>query len=166
MSSKNGNAGLSGQQVAARNVERLQKWIDEQETAGDWADYIRGDKLNRTEIASECGFGRSVFSQNPAVASMLDALEARLAERKILKPGLSLKSPPENADAELVEIARSADAASKKAMATKAILERRVKSLEEKCAVLSAGLKAANEKNRQYKMIEDILQSTGRMPMP
>lgn len=68
----------SGQQLAQENVAKFASWIAEREAADDWNDYIRRGKLNRTTITEECDFALSVFQQNPAVKSDLEALEVRL----------------------------------------------------------------------------------------
>lgn len=76
----------SGQQLGKDNLLKLRSWIAERENANDWHDYLRGDKLNRSEIAAECGFSLSVMRQNPAVKSALEALEARLAALGVTQP--------------------------------------------------------------------------------
>lgn len=48
---------LSGQQHAVRSVEAFDSWIKDRDAAGDWLEYVRGDRLSRSEIAAECGFG-------------------------------------------------------------------------------------------------------------
>lgn len=68
----------SGQQLAASNLQRFLTWIEERDVVNDWSVYIRQGKLNRSEIASECGFALSVVRQNPAVKTAMEALEERL----------------------------------------------------------------------------------------
>ena len=41
----------SGQQLARDNLAKFQSWIAEREVTNDWHDYLRGDKLNRSEQA-------------------------------------------------------------------------------------------------------------------
>lgn len=43
----------SGQQLGKDNLCKFQSWIAERENTNDWHDYLRGDKLNRSEIANE-----------------------------------------------------------------------------------------------------------------
>lgn len=77
----------SGQQIAKENIRKLRSWIAERDAANDWKDYVRGDKLNRTEIAAEAGIGLAAFHQNPSVRETLRCLEARLAaDNLILSP--------------------------------------------------------------------------------
>ena len=52
---------LSGQQLAKENILKFEAWTAERHAAGDWKDYVRGSKLNRSEIAMECGFGLSAL---------------------------------------------------------------------------------------------------------
>lgn len=68
----------NGQQLAAANLERFESWSAECEASGDWADYTHQGQLNRTEVAAECGFAKSVLRQNSAVKAALETLEARL----------------------------------------------------------------------------------------
>lgn len=70
----------------AKNLQKFESWINDRDAANDWADYIRGGKLNRTEVADECGFGTPAFRQNPSIAQALQDLEARLSESCVIKP--------------------------------------------------------------------------------
>ncbi len=76
--------GLSGQQIAKSNLLKFQKWIIQRDLANDWISYLRGEKLNRSEIASECCFSLSVLRQNPAIKDALESLEKRLRESGII----------------------------------------------------------------------------------
>lgn len=77
----------SGQQIDASNAQRFNDWIAERGATNDWDDYIRHGKLNRSEIANECGFALSVVRQNPAVKAALEALEARrLLDSGVIEP--------------------------------------------------------------------------------
>ena len=76
----------SGQQLARDNLAKFQSWIAEREVTNDWHDYLRGDKLNRSEIAAECDFSLSVMRQNPAVKEALEALESRLTTLGLTQP--------------------------------------------------------------------------------
>ncbi|RTL53142.1 MAG: hypothetical protein EKK46_09390 [Rhodocyclaceae bacterium] len=88
---------LSGQQIAANNLQKFFAWIAERDATNDWTDYIRQGKLNRSELAAECGFALSVVRQNPAVKSALEALEARLLSTGILQPERTAPGAPMDA---------------------------------------------------------------------
>lgn len=148
-------AHLAAQAVAAFNA-----WIVERDLAGDWADYIRGGKLNRSEVAKECGFGRSAWVQNPGLAQALASVEQRLADQGILTRGvLKLEELPEEVRAEI----GAAQEGAKRAMAARGSLEKRVKSLEEQNAVLRAANRDLTEKLRRSMFAEQHLAETGRM---
>lgn len=75
---------FSGREIAARNLIKFKEWVAERMAANDWPDYIRGDKLNRSELALECGFALSVVRQNPAIKESLKALEDHLRSSGIM----------------------------------------------------------------------------------
>ena len=156
----NESSGLSGQQLAKINVQKFQDWIAERDSAGDWQDYIRGDKLNRSEIAAECGFALAVLRQNPAVKRVLDAQENRLRTDGILtNEKLSPLIFSESTDA-------SSNAVDRRIMVARAQAEARVKTLEELNAALKAEVGDLREQLRRYKHLESQLCRTGRMIHP
>ena len=65
----------NGQQIANENLVKFEKWIAQRKKQNDKIDYIRNGKLNRSEVAKELGFGRSVFAQNPAVKELAAKLD-------------------------------------------------------------------------------------------
>lgn len=153
--------GRSGQQVALENVERFRAWIKERDRTNDWADYTRGDKLSRTDIAHECGFAVSVLRQNPSVKAELSALEKRLRSIGLLDAvdpdveiGSRLKTPEE---------IKSEKAANRRAQIAKAGIEQRVKTLEEQNAALKAQVSQLQDLLTKYKFLADHLFKTGRL---
>lgn len=150
--------GLSGQQIAAENLQKFQDWIAEREAAADWQDYVRQSKLNRTEIASECDFGLSALQQNPAVKAALEALEARLLASGILKPVIAAPEPT-------IEGASDATSQSidKRIMQAKAKTEARVKQLEEQNAALKAEVRDLRDQLKTYRHLDEHLCTTGRL---
>ena len=146
--------GLSGRQIAAVNLGRFNEWVVEREAANDWADYIRGGKLNRTEVAAECGFGTPAFRQNPAIAQALQALEARLSDSCVIKP---VEVPPDEV---------TSHAADLRILSSKASAERRTKAVEEQNAALKAEVNDLKQKLKQYKFLDEHLATTGRMLRP
>lgn len=146
----------NGQQIARDNLFKFQNWNDERDVAGDWQDYIRGNKLNRSEIAAECGFALSVMRQNPAVKNALEALEARLMTSGIL-------APPIAAPGAANEVTASGKAIDKRIMAAKSKAEARVKALEEQNASLKAEVRDLRERQRRFEQLDDHLGRTGRL---
>lgn len=57
-------------EAGKENLAKFESWVVERTDEGDFLDYIRAGKLNRSEVAKELGFGRSVFAQNPAVKEL------------------------------------------------------------------------------------------------
>ncbi|MBT9508197.1 hypothetical protein [Rhodoferax sp.] len=74
----------SNAERAAQAVDRFNAWVADRDNATDWDDYLRAGKLNRSEIATECGFGRAALQQNPALSVALESVEARLIAQGIL----------------------------------------------------------------------------------
>jgi len=148
----------SGQQIAAINVQRFTDWIAERDAANDWADYIRQGKLNRSEIASECGFALSVVRQNPAVKTALEVLEARLLASGVLQSAKAGPGPAIEAGTDATS--QSID---KRILAAKAKAEQRVKQLEEQNAALKAEVRDLRDQLKTYRHLDEHLCTTGRL---
>ncbi|WP_194727290.1 VPA1267 family protein [Noviherbaspirillum malthae] len=156
--------GKNGEQKGQEALQRFKEWIAERDRADDWADYIRGGKLNRTEVAAECQFGTPAFRQNRGIEKELAALEARLrlgAAQEVV----DLKRTAKNGSD------RDVDADSDRAVAgrlarAKASADQRVKNLEEENAALRAEVAALREKQRQFEHLDAHLAETGRMVHP
>ena len=147
-------------ELGAQAISRLEGWIAERDRAGDWDRYVRGGKVNRSEIAKECDFGRSAWRQNEGLAYALKALEARLAERGILeRSGIDLDSLSEGVKAEIGAAENRAD----RAMAARGFLQKRVKTLEEQNATLRAENRDLSDRLRRSAFAEQHLAETGRM---
>ena len=142
------------------NLSKFKAWIAERDAANDWQDYVRGNKLNRSEIAAECVFALSVLRQNPAVKAALEALESRLRAQGVI----SVEPAAPDASGEAAEA--SAMAADKRVMAAKARAEARVKDLEERNARLRAEVHELRERLAHYKHLDDHLGRTGRLLPP
>lgn len=149
--------GLSGQQLAKANLQKFAAWVVERDAAGDWRDYVRGGKLNRSEIASECGFALSVLRQNPAVKAALAAVEDRLRTQGLLTG---------EAAATTNEADASVRAADKRVMSAKAQAETRVKALEEQNATLRAEIRDLKAQLARFQHLDDHLSRTGRLLPP
>jgi hypothetical protein len=150
-------------QLAAQAIQRFNEWVAEREKAGDWDDYIRGGKLNRSELAKECEFGRAALQQNPGLALALTTLEARLAQQGVLSAA-SLRAqdlPPE-----LKAQVGAADEQVRRAMSARATLEKRVKTLEEQNAALRAENVELRERLRRTALADIHLAQTGRLLPP
>jgi hypothetical protein len=149
---------LSGREIAANNLRRFNSWISERDATLDWSGYVRQGKLNRSEIANECGFALSVIRQNPAVKSALEALETRLLASGVLQPVKTVSSP---------SIETGVDATNqfidKRIMAAKGKAEARVKQLEEQNAALKAEVRDLKEQLRTYRHLDEHLRTTGRL---
>lgn len=142
----------------ALNLRKFENWIKDRDAANDWAEYIRGGKLNRTEVAKECGFGTSAFRQNPSIAQALLALEARLSESSVFKPT--------EASAQVPTDEATSQAADMKILSSKASAERRTKAVEEQNAALKAEVNDLKQRLKQYKFLDEHLATTGRMLRP
>lgn len=145
---------LSGRDAGAQNLVRFTRWANDRETSGDWADYVRQGKLNRSEIASECNFALSVLRQNPAVKAALETLETSLRERRLL----GATPPPECAAGDATN-----QFIDKRIMAAKGKAEARVKQLEEQNAALKAEVRDLKEQLRTYRHLDEHLCTTGRL---
>ncbi len=154
----NESCDLSGQQLARSNLLKFQRWIAERDAANDWTDYIRGDKLNRSEIAAECSFALSVVRQNPAVKEALDTLENRLRATGVLGSSKAAQNTSDNVPEDATSLA-----VDRRIMVAKGKAEARVKALEEKNAALWAEVHGLREQLKRYKHLDEHLCRTGRL---
>jgi len=90
-----------------------------------------------------------VLLQNPRVKDALRTLEAQLRERDILPPVAEPASP-----------APTSDAPNPRAAADKA----RLKRLEAENAALRAEVMELRGRLDRYRLMDDVLSSTGRLP--
>ena len=164
------NGQLSGREMAIHNLERFKGWVIERDAAGDWQDYIRGDKLNRSEIAAECCFALSVVRQNPAVKDALAALETRLLAAGVLGAAKADQRSSNAVSEDAASLAVSEDATrladDRRIMAAKGKAEQRVKTLEEQNATLRAEVGNLHQQLIRYKHLEEHLCKTGRLLYP
>jgi hypothetical protein len=147
----------SGQQIAQTNILKFRAWIADRRAAKDWHDYIRGGKLNRSEIAAECDFALSVLRQNPTVKDSLQDLEAELENLGILpiQKGAAKAS---------CEAAMASEAVvEKKILAVNSKAEARNKELEEKNAALCSEVSDLRNRLRAYEYLDKHLVSTGKL---
>lgn len=139
---------LSGQQKADQNLATFLSWAASK-TDADYREMVMRGQLNRKEIARECGFAKSVLLQNPRVKDALRVLEAQLRERDILPPV-----------AEPASLAPTSDVPNPRAAADKA----RLKRLEAENAALRAEVMELRGQLDRYRLMDDVLSSTGRLP--
>ena len=154
-------AKLSGRDMGAHNLIRFSLWVAERDAAGDWPDYIRGDKLNRSEVAAECGFALSVVRQNPAVKDALAAVEERLRNSDLLGLPKITQDPSHGPVAEASRLAVDG-----RILAAKGKAEQRVKVLEEQNATLRAEARDLREKLARFSHLDAHLSTTGRLLPP
>ncbi|WP_426148145.1 VPA1267 family protein [Polaromonas sp. DSR2-3-2] len=152
---------LSGRDMGVKNLVQFESWVAERDKAGDWPDYIRGDKLNRSEIAAECGFALSVVRQNPAVKEALAALEERLLALGLFGLSKIAQNPSAGHVAEASRLAVDG-----RILAAKGKTEQRVKVLEEQNATLRAEARDLREKLIRFNHLDAHLCATGRLLPP
>lgn len=139
---------LSGQQKADQNLATFLSWVASKNDA-DFREMVLRGQLNRKEIARECNFAKSVLLQNPRVKESLRSLEAQLRERDILPPVADPATP-----------APVTDAPNPRAAADKA----RLKRLEAENAALRAEVMELRGQLQRYRLMDDVLSTTGRLP--
>lgn len=148
----------SGVHIGAANLRLLLNWVEQRYAAGDWDDYVRGGKLNKSEIAAECGFARSVFAQNPAIKTAVQGLEKELQGKGILD---AIKAS-QNASDGITEDATN-ESLNQRAMAAKSKAEARVKALEEQNAALNAEVHDLRQQLTHFRHLDEHLMKTGRL---
>lgn len=143
----------NGQQIAEENHAAFLAWATSKSDS-NFREYVHRGKLKRTEIATECGFGKSALTQNPAIRSALENLENELRAAGIL-PAL-VTSMTGGQKSELTQ--RDPDAKQRQRDG------QRLNSLEQENAALRAELQAAKQMLDRNALITEFLEETGRMP--
>lgn len=142
----------NGRQIGEENVRRFATWAASK-TDLDFRNMAAHGSLLRTEIATECGFGKSALSQNKDIRSALEKLEASLRERGVLPP-IALTdeneaSSPRPRPAGLANSAREAA---------------RVSRLEQENASLRAETAELKRQLSRFAVLQEVLSETGRCP--
>ncbi|WP_338920891.1 VPA1267 family protein [Pseudomonas silesiensis] len=143
----------NGQQIAEENHAAFLAWSTSK-SDGDFREYVYRGKLKRSEIATECGFGTSALTQNPAIRSALNNLENELRAAGILPPLVASLPAGQRAEPAL----RDTEAKQRRQDG------QRLNSLEQENAALRAELQAAKQMLDRHALINDFLEETGRMP--
>jgi cell division protein FtsB len=68
--------GKNGQQIASENVAAVNAWISERNQRRDWHEYAYNNRINRSVLAVELDFAKSVCTQNSTVRALLDSADA------------------------------------------------------------------------------------------
>lgn len=68
--------GKNGQQKANENVTAVNAWIAERNVRLDWHEYAYNNRINRSVLAEELDFAKSVCTQNSTVRTLLDTADA------------------------------------------------------------------------------------------
>jgi len=139
----------NGQQLAQENKQRFDAWVRERYAANDWAAYVRGNKLNRSEIARECGFAKSALQQNPAIKQALADVEANLSRQQILKP--QARNPDAGQHGSIAEPVSKRE-------------KQRLNQLEQQNQSLRAENATLKDKLRKMNLLDEYLMETGRVP--
>lgn len=143
----------NGQQIAEENLAAFLAWSTSK-SDGDFLEYVHRGKLKRSEIAAECGFGKSALTQNPAIRQALETLENELRAAGVLAPLVASLPAGQKVEAPL----RDGDAKQRRQD------RQRLNSLEQENAALRAELQAAKQMLTRYTLMTEFLEETGRMP--
>lgn len=143
----------NGQQIAEENLAAFMAWSTSK-SDDDFRGYVHRGKLKRSEIATECGFGKSALTQNPAIRSALEGLENELRAAGILPPLLASLPVGQRLEPAL----RDTEAKQRRQDG------QRLNSLEQENAALRAELQAAKQMLGRHALITEFLEETGRMP--
>lgn len=128
------------------NFESFQAWV-QSKSDQDFKQMEHRGKLNRVDIARECGFARSVCDQNPRVRRALADLEERLQAEGILPE----KVGPAESATPLPSAGRNVDA-------------ERLRRLESENALLRAEVSDLKRRLGRYEVMTATLAEAGRLP--
>lgn len=135
----------SGRILAKVYAARVRQWIAERDALGDYGEYERSRRVDRSALCSELDFGRSVVAQNPAVRESLAVAEARWYAREAESPAAQR-------------------AARERAEARSGGLQRELDRTRDQVARLAAENSALRRRLARHEALEEILVETGRLP--
>lgn len=142
----------NGQQAAEQNLAAFIAWASSK-SDDDFREYVHRGKLKRSEIASECGFGKSALVQNPSIKNTLETLEERLRGAGVL-PLLD----------EAIQLIRQEPPMRDRDAKQRRQDGQRLNSLEQENAALRAELAQAKAMLERYKLLSSFMEETGRLP--
>ncbi|MBV1952066.1 MAG: hypothetical protein KUG64_07730 [Cycloclasticus sp.] len=142
----------SGKEQGKENLSLFNNWLSERDLRDDWQNYIRRNKLNRTEICRECGFSNNVFKKAPLgnkeICDRLFNAESMLKKKGLIKEA-------KVADLVLADKARESKVYT---------MEAKVSQLEQENALLKSEIQRKNNEQKTYKLFMSHMQETGIMP--
>lgn len=141
----------SGQQLAEENVRIFTAWAASK-SDDEFRTLASRGVLSRTEIAKECGFAKSALGQNPRIKASLLQLEANLRLRQIL--------PQEAAKEEVPGVLPLRESGHRRTVVDAERLQR----LEQENAALRAEVCELKHQLSGYRVLQDALALTGRLP--
>lgn len=144
----------SGRQLAEQNHETFVSWVASK-TDAEFRSMVSRGVLSRTEIAKECGFGKSALAQNPRIREALHELEEGLRARGVLPASMAVDAPEGGTHTPPVwkpDGMRSAREAE------------RLKRLEQDNASLRAENTELKRLLERYAVLHEALSLTGRLP--
>ena len=142
----------NGQQKAEQNLKAFRSWVATQ-THDDFKQIIFRGQLNRGEVATAVGCGKSALNQNPVLKKELGELENALREKGVLPP--------------LSETAKQDKTAPKKYDSTanrKKLDSKRVSTLEAENIELKAKVTELENKLARFGELNETLAEMGFMP--
>lgn len=143
----------SGIQIAKESLTKFDAWADEREELGDHANWLYRGGINKVLVANACGFASTQpFSKNPGVKKRMETVEKDWETRGLTSTVQSTPKPQKRG----AKSNPHADDLNDKNLEE---AQRRIKSLEERNAVLTAELK-------KVKRVSDHLNATGRLLPP
>lgn len=143
-------AGVTSTEIAQSNLSIFKAWATGKSDA-DFRDMVVRGGVSRTEISRECGFAKSVLTQNKLVARELRKLEDGLRDRGVL-PRLAASAA---GDGGTIVI--------KTAPASAVMLER-LSRLEQENAALRAETRELRGQLSRFVVLREALEATGRIP--
>ncbi len=143
----------SVKQIAKESLLKFDAWVDERERLGDHANWLYRGVVNKVMVAEACGFASTQpFRTNLSLKKRLETVEKDWTTRGL---NSSVQSTPKPQKSGAKSNPYGDDLNDKNLEEA----QRRIKSLEERNAVLTAEL-------RKVKRVTEHLDATGRLLPP
>jgi hypothetical protein len=164
----------NGQQKGAANFEAWSSLRRHRPHLNDWRDLANGSNLNRVKLAMELGCGKSALAQNPKLAQGITEVELWLRDGGVLKQtknkikayldmsGSQAPVYPEPAERGLAHHKISLNSKYNCEFCFKAESENEILRTEKD--ILEKELQVAKEIISRYKLLDEILEDSLRIP--
>ncbi len=153
----------SGRQLAEHNVSIFTAWIASKSDS-DFRRIVHRGALSRSVMARECGFAKSVLTQNPRIKALLSDLETELRITGVLPESSGATALGESQPSLNAALALPFSHNAAKNSSATSELETKLQRLQLENACQHAEIEELRRQLKQFTSIHEALSNSGRLP--